>query len=59
MKEESRDVRPRSAVLFGVRDHGKAACNRRNSGGARLLPNGLFRYAGMRLACLRSSVRRR
>ena len=43
---ESRNVRPRSAVLCGVRDHGKADCNQRNSGGARLLPNGPFRYAG-------------
>src|ERR1700731_652014 len=56
---ESRDVRPRSAVLCGVRAHGKADCNQRNPGGARLLPKGLFRYTGMRLACLRSSVRRR
>ena len=31
----------------------------RNPGGARLLPNGLFWYAGMRLACLRRSLRRR
>jgi hypothetical protein len=54
---ESRNVRPRSAVPCGVRDHGKADCNQRNSGGARRLPNGPFRYAGMRLACLRSSVR--
>ena len=43
----------------GVRDDGKADCNQRNPGTARLLPKGLLRYAGMRLACLRSSVGRR
>jgi hypothetical protein len=53
------DVRPRRAVFCDVRDHGKADRNQRNPGGARLLPKGYFRYAGMRLACLRSSVRRR
>ena len=49
----------RSIVLCGVRDHSKADCNQRNPGGARLLPKGLFQYAGMRLASLRSSVGRR
>ncbi len=52
-------VGPWIAVLCGVRDHGKADCNQRNPGTARLLPKGLLRYAGMRLACLRSSVGRR
>jgi hypothetical protein len=52
-------VGPWIAVLCGVRDHGKADCNQRNPGTARLLPKGLLRYAGIRLACLRSSVGRR
>src|SRR5262249_52588558 len=56
---ESRDVRPQRAVLCGVRDHVKADCGHRDPGGARLLPKAFFRYAGMRLACLGSSVRRR
>ena len=36
----------------------KPTGNQRNPGGARPLPKGYFRYAGMRLAYLRSSVRR-
>jgi Protein of unknown function (DUF3551) len=56
---ESRDVCPYHAVLCGVRDHGKADHNQYNPGSARLLPKGFFRYAGMRHACLRTSVRRR